>query len=295
VTTLFNFISPDWFVTYGTMFVGGRDFDARDSPTGTPVVILNETLAQRLFLDEAAVGQLLAGGPEHWPPRLVVGVVRDAVSHADRTGPRSSQALRDPVAPGMSIPLAQAAGLAPLDMTRFTIGVRPVAGTPQALVPGIAAALAATDPVLSYSFRSLADVVTAAFAQERAASMLAGVCGLLALVLAAGGLYAVSAYAVTLRRAEIGIRMALGATPRAAVRLILGRIAVLTAIGVAEGTVLSLWARESVATLLFGVSADDPVVLVGASATVLTIGLAAGLVAARRAALIDPVETLRAS
>jgi predicted permease len=293
VTTLFNFVSPGGFATYGTVLVGGRDFDTRDTATGTPVAVINETLARRLFADEDAVGQSIAGGPDGWPPRVVVGVVRDAVSHVDRAGSRSSQALREPAAASLYLPLAQAEGLMPPDMTRITIGVRAVDGAPQDLAPGIAAVLAESDPLVSYSFRPLADVVGAAFAQERTASWLASACGLLALVLAAGGLYGVSAYAVTLRRGEIGIRMALGATPGAAIRLILGRIAFLTALGAAEGAVLSLWAGDSIAALLFGVSATDPFVLVLATATVVTVGLASGFVPARRAALIDPVETLR--
>ena len=290
---LFNFVSPDWFATYGTPFVTGRDFDDRDSPTATPVAIVNETLADLLFADGNPIGERIVTGAPNWPPRTIVGVVRDAVFHSVRLTAQEGSALRDPVAPTMYIPLAQREGLTPPGDGRITISVRPTAGSPSALVPGIRSTLTSIDGNVSFSFRLLADVVNAAFARERLVAMLSAVFGTLALFLAAIGLYGVSSYAVSQRQTEIGIRIALGASPRGVVRLVLRRVAILTGLGIIQGVVLSSWSVQVVSSFLFGLSPDDPATLIAAILTLSAIGLAAGWFPAWRAARIEPIGVLR--
>jgi predicted permease len=251
---LFNFVTPNWFATYGTRFAAGRDFDERDAPTAAPVVIVNETLARSLFPGRNPVGQRVVGGPPTWPHRIVIGVVRDAVYHSGGPVARAGAALRDPVAPTMYIPLSQAEGLVPPGMTRITIGLRPTAGPPSRLAASVGASLTSVDADVSFAFRPMADVVSAAFAQERLVAMLSGVLGALALLLAGIGLYGVSSYAVSQRRTEIGVRIALGAAPGAIVRLVLRRVAILVGLGIVEGVVLSSWTQQVVSSLLFGLS-----------------------------------------
>lgn len=123
--------------------------------------------------------------------------------------------------------------------------------------------------------------------------MLSGFFGALALLLAGIGLYGVTSYAVSRRRTEIGIRMALGADAGGVVRLVLRRVAVLVGIGVILGTGISIWASRFVGTLLYGLEPRDPTTLIGAALVLATIGALAGWLPARRAARIDPAEALR--
>lgn len=293
VVTLFNLVSPKWFATYGTSLVSGRDFDERDSPTTTPVVIINEALARALFAGRDPVGDRVVTGAPNWPPQTVVGVVRDAVYHSVGATAQSGAALRDPVAPTMYIPLAQAGALTPPGATRITIGVRSAAGSPSRLAASIGASLVSIDPNVSFSVRALTDVVSAAFAREQLVAMLASVFGALALFLVAIGVYGVTSYAVSQRRREIGVRIALGATRRSVVHLILRRVAIVTGLGMIAGIVLAVWELQVISSFLFGVSAHDPATMIGAILTVSVMGLAAGWLPAWRAARVEPVEVLR--
>ena len=216
------------------------------------------------------------------PSSLIVGVVEDAVYRN----------LREPFRPTLYQPLAQ------YDASRFplpniSISVRTTAGSPLQLSRSVASALTGVDRDLAFSFRALADQVRASLIQERLVATLSGFFAGLALLLAALGLYGVTSYAVSRRRAEIGIRMALGAAPSGVIRLVLTRVTVLVAIGVAVGTGVSVWASKFVATLLLGLEPRDPLTLVGAAIALGIIGARAGWLPAYRASRIDPAEVLR--
>jgi ABC-type antimicrobial peptide transport system permease subunit len=141
----------------------------------------------------------------------------------------------------------------------------------------------------------MTDQVNASLTQERVIAMLAGFFGALALLLAGLGLYGVTSYAVSRRRTEIGIRMALGAQPSGVVRLVLARVALLVGTGLIVGTGVSLWASTFIASLLYGLAPRDRVTLVGAAVVLSAVGAAAGWVPAYRASRIDPAAVLRDS
>jgi predicted lysophospholipase L1 biosynthesis ABC-type transport system permease subunit len=137
------------------------------------------------------------------------------------------------------------------------------------------------------------DRVRDAMAQDRLVAALSGFFGGLALLLAGMGLYGVTSYAVTRRRAELGIRMALGAAPRLVIRLVLARVSALVGAGVVVGIVLALATARFVTALLYGLEPGDPATLVGAAITLVAVGTVAGWLPAYRASRTDPAEVLR--
>jgi ABC-type antimicrobial peptide transport system permease subunit len=163
------------------------------------------------------------------------------------------------------------------------------------LARSVSAAIAGVNPDLALTFQTLAGQLDASLSQERLVATLAGFFGALALLLAGLGLYGVTTYAVVRRRAELGIRMALGAAPSGVVRLVLSRVAALVGLGVLIGTALSLWASKFVASLLYGLEPRDPATLVGAAVTLAVVAGIAGWLPAWRASRIDPAEVLRES
>src|SRR5262249_38388458 len=146
-----------------------------------------------------------------------------------------------------------------------------------------------------HPFRPLADLVDAAVTQERIVAMLSGFFGGLALLLAALGLYGITSYAVSRRREEIGIRMALGAAPAGVGLLVLRSVALLVGAGIVVGTLASLWATRFVDTLVWGVAPRDPATLAAAATMLTFVGILAGWLPAWRASRIDPSEVLRKS
>jgi predicted permease len=284
-TSLVNFVTPGWFAAYGTPIHAGRDVSDRDTKTAPSVTLVNEAFVRKFFPGRSALGgsvKFFAGrSAEVQLPKIVVGVVADAVYRS----------LRDPAVPTMYVPLAQFDF--PFPMTGISIGVRASSGSPLLLARSVASALTTVDPGLAFNFRSLADQVDASLTQERIVAMLAGFFGGLALLLAGLGLYGVTAYAVSRRRREIGIRMALGAAPAGVVRLVLSRVTMLVGLGVVIGAVVSLWASRFVAPLLYGLPPRDPATLIGAVGVLTTVGALAAWLPARRASRIDPAVVLR--
>jgi putative ABC transport system permease protein len=172
-------------------------------------------------------------------------------------------------------------------------GIRTQHGSPALLTKSLAAALTDVNKDVAITFRMLSEQVNASLIQERIVAVLSGFFGGLALLLAGLGLYGVTSYAVSRRRTEIGIRMALGAAPSGVVRLVLRRVALLVGFGVALGAGISVWASRFVTTLLYGLQPRDPATLVLAALVLSLIGAMAGWIPARRAARIDPARVLR--
>jgi ABC-type antimicrobial peptide transport system permease subunit len=164
---------------------------------------------------------------------------------------------------------------------------------PELLTKSIVAAIAGVNPQVGVTFRPLARQLDSSLMRERLVAELAGFLGVVALVLAALGLYGVTAYSIHRRRNEIGIRMALGATHRRVVALLLTRVSLLVGSGMALGIAMSFWASRVIAGLLYGASPYDPLTLLGSMAVLLTVtGLAAWL-PARQAGRIDPARVMR--
>jgi putative ABC transport system permease protein len=205
--------------------------------------------------------------------------------------------VREPTLPTVYVPFAQfdGEGRGAAALGFVTLSVRPASGSPDALTRSVAAAIGDVNPTLALSFRSLSDQVNNTLLQERLLALLSASFGALALVMAAVGLYGVTSYAVSLRRSEIGIRMALGATRGAVVRLVLTRVVMLVGTGIVAGLIVSAWATRFVSTLLFGLPPDDPVTLALAALVLATIGGMAGWLPAHRASRLDPTTVLRES
>jgi ABC-type antimicrobial peptide transport system permease subunit len=212
----------------------------------------------------------------------VVGVARDAIY----TSPR------DPAPPTWYAPMAQftATGF-PFGFARLSVRVD--TGSPALLTKTIAAAVADVNPQLALTFRPLAGQIHASLTRERLMAQLAGFFGARALLLAALGLYGVTAYAVSRRRAELGIRLALGAAPSAIIRLVLGRMSLLIGIGIVAGAALSFWAAKLVSGLIYGLPPRDPATMAGACLVLVVMAAVAAWVPARRASRLDPGTVLR--
>jgi putative ABC transport system permease protein len=283
-----NLISPGWFSTFGTPLVAGRDLTDADRKGAQRVAVVNEAFARRLMSGGNPIGRaftLYPGTVRALGPIEIVGVAADAIYSS----------LRSPMPPTFYVPLAQFDYLADIGIRTINLSVRARTGSPMTLTRSVAAAAGSVNPQLALTFRPLADQIDASLTQERVVALLAGFFGALALLLASLGLYGVTSYAVSRRRAEIGIRMALGAAPAGVVRLVLARVTLLVAIGVAAGAGVSAWASTFVATLLYGLEPRDPVTLAGAAIVLGAVGAMAGCLPAYRASCIDPAEVLRAS
>jgi putative ABC transport system permease protein len=279
-----NEVSPGFFATYGTPIVAGREFTAQDTATSPRVVVVNETFAKKYFNGANPIGRRVRNDPrpgETPPWKEIVGVARDAVYDS----------LRDAIPPTMYQNALQADKPGP----SVTIAVRAVSGSPALLTRSLVDAFGRVDGDITLTFKPFKDTVRAATVQERVIAMLSGFFGGLALLLAGIGLYGVMSYAVSRRRTEIGIRMALGAGPASAVRLVLRRVALLVGLGVAAGAGLSLWAARfmEASSLIYGLKPRDPGTLLTAVLVLSAIGAIAGYLPARRAARIDPARVLR--
>jgi len=200
--------------------------------------------------------------------------------------------IREPVPPTLYFPIAQFDD--PIQNTNFYMIVQASSGSPLSLVRPVAAALSALNHDLMLIFRPMTDQVHTSLAQDRLIAWLSGFFGVLALFLAALGLFGVTAYAVARRRTEIGIRMALGAEPAGVIRLVMSRVTVLIGAGVVIGAGVSLWASKFVAPLLYGLEPRDPATMIGAALVLSAVGVLAGWLPAWRASRTDPAEVLRA-
>ena len=277
-----HLVSPSFFKALGTRIIAGRDFASTDRSGSPDVVIVNETFARKYFGGANPIGRTVRqpGRPDRpTTTHEVVGYVQDAVYRS----------LRAPVPPTMYLPLAQYRD----PPSAMTLVIRSAGGSPALLIKPVAAALVGVDRNLALTFRPMKDQVNASLIQERLVAMLSAFFGTLALLLAGIGLYGVTSYAVSRRRTELGIRMALGSDPGGVVRLVLRRVALLVGLGVLAGAAAAWYASKFVSTLLYGVQPRDLGTLLGAAVILASIGALAGWIPARRASRIDPAAVLR--
>jgi len=275
-----NGITPEWFRTYGMQLLSGREFTVGDRAGAPKVVIANQAFVRHFFGSVNPVGREVEASIGERPEAFaIVGVVSDAVYRSQRGG----------VAPTLYVPLAQTDDAS----SAIALSVRLAPGAPALVTKDLAAAIGRVEPRATLTFGRLDDQVRSSVARERLVATVAGFFGVLALLLAGLGLYGVTSYSVRRRRAEIGIRMALGATARGVVGLVLTRLGWLLAAGVVLGAVLSAWVSSLVATLLYGVTARDPITFLAAALVLAAVGSLAGWLPARRAARVDPLQALR--
>ncbi len=271
----FNRVSPGYFATMRTTLLLGRDFNERDSINAPKVMILNETAARDFFGAANPIGKTIMIESDVYH---VVGVVGDTKYNRITEKERRIGYL------------ASSQDAHPSPRFRFTMRA---AVPPETLIPAARAAIGGVNRGISLEFRSLETQVGESLAQPRTVAVLSAVFGSLALLLAMVGLYGITSYAVTRRKGEIAIRMALGAPRDSVVRLMLRDVALLLAMGMAAGLAVSLAAGRLVVSLLFGVKPRDPMEMAAAVVVLAAATAMAAYVPARRAALLDPMAALR--
>ncbi|HXY32355.1 MAG TPA: ABC transporter permease [Gemmatimonadaceae bacterium] len=272
-----NIVSDGYFRTMDIPMFEGRDFDSRDREGGERVAIVNRELAQRAWPGESAIGKRLKVFDEQDVWVTVVGVVGN-VKHLT---------LGEPMTAQLYAPMLQEIGI-------FNSVVARTTGDPMTLAPKVREAIWSVDrdqPV--WKLRSMEFLVARDVATPSFTTTLTGSFALLALLLAAVGVYGVMSFTVALRTRELGIRMALGAQRATVVRLVLRRGLTIVAIALATGLIGSFAAARLLRNQLFGVTATDPVTYVAVPLLLVGVALLACYLPARRAAKVDPVIALR--
>jgi predicted lysophospholipase L1 biosynthesis ABC-type transport system permease subunit len=273
----------------------GRHFSRADNETAAPVAIVNQAFVKRFFSSNEAPLDRYFGLdlPQFSKTFRIIGVVRDAKF--------AGFALNKPARPMFYVPLAQTVNynnemLSGLERGSHLMRAAMLVTTipPGTLEPILKKTFAEIDPNLTIvTVRTMREQVALSFGRQRAVASLAGLFGLVALLLAAVGMYGVTAYSVVRRTAEIGIRMALGADRGAVVRMVLSGASKRVAIGLLIGVPLSIGAGRFVAAELYGVSSWDPRALVVAAGALAVCALVAAVIPAGRAASISPTQALR--
>lgn len=280
VNARYTGVGTRYFSTMGIPLIGGREFTTADTTEAPPVAIVNEAFVRKFGLGAGAIGKRIGTTLGRSPDITIVGVVRDA----------AYRNAREPSPPQYFRPLPQEASGVVTFYLRSAPGIDPAAI--MAAVPGVVRRL---DPNLPVDdLRTIDEQFDDNTTSERVVTTLSSSLAALAALLAGIGLYAVLAYSVSQRLREIGIRMALGAQARDVRRMVLSQGGRITLGGGLIGVALAVALAQVGRSMLFGVSAFDPWVLTAATALIVTVATGAGLVPARRAASVDPVEALRA-
>jgi putative ABC transport system permease protein len=271
-------ISPDYFKAMGIRLVRGRAFSDRDNDTAPQVAIVSEAFARKYFPGQDAIGRQVTIGYNKTGPREIVGIVADV----------KNGTLEEPTAGAIYAPFPQTPW-------PFMSAVVRTAGDATGAVAALHDLLPKLDPAAAPAeVKLLTNYVRRATATPRFTAALIGGFAALALLLAGFGLYGVMAYSVVQRRREIGIRMALGAQPGDVRSLVVGQAVRVGALGVAAGLAGALAATRVLGSLLFGVTATDPLTYAAVCAVLIAVVLLAAYLPARRATRMDPLVALRA-
>ena len=276
MAVLLNQSTPQFFATFGTPLLMGRDFNAQDTPESPKVVIISDSVVRRYFGNENPLGKRIT--LENYKDLEIVGVVADA----------KYRSLKEPASPTAYIPYSQYN-----TMGQRTLCVR-TTGDVGAMIAAIRQEVRAIDPNLPvFNIKTFADQIDESVSRERLVALLSSFFGIFALLLASLGLYGVMSYAVTRRTRELGIRMALGANTRKVLWLVARETLFLVLIGIVIGLPAALAATRITKDLLFGLTPNDPLTIALATTLMVIIALLAGYLPARRAARVDPMVALR--
>jgi predicted permease len=270
-------VTPGHFATIGIPLLYGRDFTMADDTTSVPVAIVDEAIAKRYWKGTDALGKRIrVTGDTTW--LSIIGVVGSVHDYDAAAVPQ----------PHLYVSLLQSGG------NQLSLAVRS-SGEPAAIVAGIRRAIGAVEPSIPLDgVKSLSSEIDQSLATRRLTQILLTAFAVLAVTLAGVGIYGVMSLHVANRNREFGIRLAVGAEPRALVRLVLGEGMVLAALGVAFGVAGGLVATRFIGSLLYDVSPSDPVVFASLSLLLGGIAAASCYLPARRAAKSDPLTALRA-
>jgi putative ABC transport system permease protein len=278
-TAGFQAATPGYFRTMGITLLKGRDFDARDTASSSPVAVINRTLAERFFAGENPIGQKVLVWTDEKTPREIVGVVADLKS-ADLTATAGVE---------MFVPHTQSRSLS----TDMTLVVR-TEGPPAAATAAVKAALQSIDPVqAAYDARTFDSIMADALAQQRFSVTLFAAFAGLALALAGVGLYGVMTHVVAGRTHEMGVRMALGARPSEVRTLVVRQGLGLLAAGLIVGIPAALGAARLLRSLLYGVQPGDLLTLGVVVALIGGVTWISAWLPARRVTRLDPAKVLR--
>ncbi len=280
-TVDFRNVSPDYFLTMNIPILKGRAFTLQDDLNAPRKVMINQALAQREFPNEEPVGKRVAfRNPE---PNVepawfeIVGVTANV----------RSLDLREDAQPELYFAGRQDAFSQVAIVVRSTV-------EPESLAASVREVVAQVDPTVPISeVKTMEHIVSESVTQPRFNLFLLGMFSTIALLLSVAGIYGVTAYTVTQRTHELGIRLALGAQIGDVLRMILGQGMAVIGIGIAIGLVAAYGLMRLLKSLLFGVTATDPLTFVGITAVLIAAGLLACYVPARRATKVDPLEALR--
>jgi putative ABC transport system permease protein len=278
----YDVVTPGYFRTLQTPLLAGRDFTWSDTPQSQAAILINQSMARRYWGHQDPIGRRIkeCRAEQSCPWLTVIGIVGDMREYDVPRTPR----------PTVYFPATQFAS--PRGVLRDWV-IR-TSGDPLNVAQSVREAIRSVDATLPVSrVQTMEQVRSASIMPQQFSLVLFGSFALLALLLAAVGIYGVVSYAVSRSTHEIGVRMALGANARAVLAMVLGNALRLALAGIAIGVLAALAASQVMSALLFGVSAADPLTFVGVALLVAAVTLTASYIPARRAARVDPLVALR--
>src|SRR6266849_1168118 len=277
----FAWVSPEYFETMQIPHLTGRWFNDRDTQTSPHVAVVNEAFTRRYLAGISAIGKTIRTSAESGYPETeyeIVGVVKDT-KYTD---------LREPTPPMVFAPADQFPDMRPwaVLLTRFS-------SSPSVAITAVREKISQISPAIRTEFHVFQTDIENGLNRERLMAVLSGFFGALAALLAMIGLYGVISYIVATRKNEIGIRMALGASPGSVVLMIVRQTLALLGVGVGAGLVLAIAAAKGANSLLYGLEANDPLTLFSAAGFLAAVALVASYIPAYRASRADPMNALR--
>ncbi len=277
----FAWVSPEYFDTMQIPLLTGRGFNDRDTQTSPHVAVVNEAFVRRYLAGMSAIGKAIRTNAESGYPQTeyeIVGVVKDT-KYTD---------LREPAPPMVFAPADQFPDVRPWAVLfiRFS-------SPPSVAITAVKEKIGQISPAIKTEFHVFQTEIENGLNRERLMAVLSGFFGALAALLAMIGLYGLISYMVATRKNEIGIRMALGASPGSVVRIIVRQTLTLLGVGVGGGLVLAMAAAKGANSLLYGLEANDPLTLFSAAGFLAVVALVASYIPAYRASRVDPMNALR--